>query len=79
MTVISAFWESCGPPEIVQPVIELAQASLADIRMCFLRPEMKFSGIGALIARIKTDAGLASKQLDATEFQNLKADPFLSC
>ncbi|KAL0021761.1 hypothetical protein WJX79_005557 [Trebouxia sp. C0005] len=41
-------------------------------------PEMKFDGIGALIARIKTDAGIASKQLDAPEFQDLKADAFWS-
>ncbi len=41
------------------------------------RPEMKFDGIGALIARIKTDAGIASKQLDAEQYQVLKADPFL--
>lgn len=39
---------------------------------------MKFSGIGALVARIKTDAGLATKQLDANEFRTLKTDPFLS-
>lgn len=44
----------------------------------YIRPEMKFSGIGALVARIKTDAGLASKQLDASEFQSVKTDPFLS-
>ncbi|KAL0039683.1 hypothetical protein WJX77_005068 [Trebouxia sp. C0004] len=44
----------------------------------FIRPEMKFVSIGALIARIKTDAGIASKQLDAPEFQSLKADAFLS-
>lgn len=44
----------------------------------FCRPETKFDGIGALIARIKTDAGIASKQLDAPEFQSLKADAFLS-
>ncbi|KAA6422080.1 MAG: riboflavin kinase [Trebouxia sp. A1-2] len=44
----------------------------------FIRPEMKFDGIGALIARIKTDAGIASKQLDAPEFQDLKADAFWS-
>lgn len=41
------------------------------------RPEMKFDGIGALIARIKTDAGIASKQLDTAENQALKAEPFL--
>ena len=38
---------------------------------------MKFDGIGALIARIKTDAGIASKQLDTAENQALKAEPFL--
>ena len=38
---------------------------------------MKFDGIGALIARIKTDAGIASKQLDAEQYQELKTDPFL--
>lgn len=41
------------------------------------RPEMKFDGIGALIARIKTDAGIASKQLDAQQYQSLKTDRFL--
>lgn len=39
---------------------------------------MKFAGIGALIARIKTDAGIASKQLDAPSYQRLKDDAFLS-
>ena len=39
---------------------------------------MKFDGIGALIARIKTDAGIASKQLDTDQYHSLKADPFLS-
>jgi len=54
--------------------------TFAAIQKCYLfcRPEMKFDGIGALIARIKTDAGIASKQLDAPEFQSLKADVFLS-
>lgn len=33
---------------------------------------MKFDGIGALIARIKTDAGIASKQLDIDQYQRLK-------
>jgi hypothetical protein len=54
--------------------------TFAAVQKCYLfcRPEMKFDGIGALIARIKTDAGIASKQLDAPEFQSLKADVFLS-
>ncbi|KAL3148747.1 hypothetical protein ABBQ38_014158 [Trebouxia sp. C0009 RCD-2024] len=43
----------------------------------FIRPEMKFDGIGGLIARIKTDAGIASKQLDAEQYQALKTDSSL--
>ena len=38
---------------------------------------MKFDGLGTLIARIKTDAGIAAKQLDLPEHQNLAQDPFL--
>lgn len=41
------------------------------------RPEMKFDSIGALVARIKTDAGIASNQLDAEQYQALKTDSFL--
>ena len=37
---------------------------------------MKFDGIRALIARIKTDAGIASKQLDADQYQRLKKQKF---
>lgn len=37
---------------------------------------MKFDGIGALIARIKTDAGIASKQLDTDRYQRLKREYF---
>ncbi|KAL3137429.1 hypothetical protein ABBQ32_006950 [Trebouxia sp. C0010 RCD-2024] len=43
----------------------------------FIRPEMKFDSIGALVARIKTDAGIASNQLDAEQYQALKTDSFL--
>lgn len=39
---------------------------------------MKFNGLSSLIARIKTDAGIASKQLDEPEHQRLASDPFLS-
>lgn len=42
------------------------------VHVLVFRPEMKFDGIGALIARIKTDAGIASKQLDTDQYQRLK-------
>lgn len=44
----------------------------------FIRPEMKFKGIASLIARIRTDAGIASKQLDTAECQQLMTSTFLS-
>lgn len=37
---------------------------------------MKFDGIGALMARIKTDAGIAAKQLDTDPYQRLKRQFF---
>lgn len=43
----------------------------------FCRPEMKFQGIGALIARIKTDAGIAAKQLDEPAHQQVMHDQSL--
>ena len=39
---------------------------------------MKFDGIASLIARIRTDAGIASKQLDTAEYQALMTSAFLS-
>ena len=49
-----------------------------DIVCAVHRPEMKFNGIGALVARIKTDAGIAAKQLDEAVHQQVMQDPFLS-
>ena len=46
--------------------------------VCLCRPEMKFEGIASLIARIRTDAGIASKQLDTAEYQQLMTSTFLS-
>ena len=51
--------------------------NIADIVCVVCRPEMKFNGIGALIARIKTDAGIAAKQLDETTHQQITQDSFL--
>lgn len=42
------------------------------------RPEMKFGGLPALIARIQTDIGLAKVQLDAEPLVSLANDPFLA-
>ena len=53
-------------------------APVSDIICVVCRPEMKFDGIGALIARIKTDAGIAAKQLEETTHQQVMQDPFLS-
>ncbi|GLC45961.1 hypothetical protein PLESTF_001111400 [Pleodorina starrii] len=35
----------------------------------FVRPEIRFSGVEALIARIRTDTAIARVQLDAPELQ----------
>lgn len=43
----------------------------------FVRPEMKFDGIGALIARIKRDVGIATSQLKG-EFESFAVDAFVN-
>lgn len=38
----------------------------------FIRPEIKFAGLPQLLARIKTDIGIAKSQLDEPEAAALK-------
>ena len=57
-----------GLPQLARDIIAIACSDF--------RPEMKFDGIGALIARIKTDAGIASKQLDTDQYERLKKEYF---
>lgn len=47
------------------------------VALGFLRPEMKFSGLPALLERIKTDIGIAKSQLDTLPWQPFKMDTFL--
>jgi hypothetical protein len=53
-----------------------ANQSARDVlRVC--RPEMKFSGLDELLARINTDIGIAKSQLDLPQWQAYKQDAFL--
>ncbi|GMH41837.1 hypothetical protein BSKO_09747 [Bryopsis sp. KO-2023] len=52
-----------------------------NLKLCalgFLRPEVKFPGLDALIARIKADIGMSKSQLQAEEMGAFKANPFFS-
>lgn len=40
----------------------------------YLRPEMKFDGLDALLNRIQTDIGMAKSQLDGDRWRNLSSD-----
>ena len=48
-----------------------------DLSYISCRPEMKFDGINALISRIRTDAGIARKQLDVPMHQAYAGDTWL--
>ncbi len=43
----------------------------------YLRPEVRFSGVDALVRRIRTDVGLASSQLADPELAEHSEDDFL--
>lgn len=45
----------------------------------FIRPEIKFIGLQQLLARIKTDIGLAKTQLDEPASAALKAHKIFRC
>ena len=47
---------------------------LAVLVVGFLRPEMKFDGLDALLNRIQTDIGMARSQLDGDRWKSLQAD-----
>lgn len=53
-------------------------AQLRVTALGFLRPEIKFSGIQALLERIRTDIGLASAQLDTPTWRPFTDDAFLN-
>ena len=44
----------------------------------FLRPEIQFSGLDALVQRIQIDIGTARKELDEGNLQRLQSDPFFT-
>ncbi len=48
------------------------------ILLGFIRPEMKFSGIGALVGRIRRDIGIAGKQLEDPEWKSAQVDAFVN-
>ncbi len=43
----------------------------------FMRPELKFAGIAALVARIRADVGAGAAMLDAEESVQAADDPWL--
>jgi len=44
----------------------------------YIRPEMRFSGLSALVARIKSDIGIARATLDLPELASLATDEYFS-
>jgi riboflavin kinase len=44
----------------------------------FLRPELRFGGLQQLVARIRTDVGIASALLDQPALAEQRADAFLA-
>ena len=44
----------------------------------FLRPEIQFAGLDALVQRIQIDIGTARKELDEGNLQRLQSDPFFT-
>jgi riboflavin kinase len=50
---------------------------LRAVALGFLRPEVKFSGLPALLDRIHADLGAARAQLDTERWAAFEADPFL--
>ena len=44
----------------------------------YIRPEVRFSGLGELVARIRTDVGLASAALEAPTHADLRRHEFLA-
>jgi riboflavin kinase len=50
---------------------------LRAVALGFLRPEVKFGGLPALLERIHADVGVARAQLDTGRWAGFAADPFL--
>jgi len=48
------------------------------ILLGFIRPEMKFAGIGDLVGRIRRDIGIAGKQLEDPEWKSAQVDAFVN-
>lgn len=44
----------------------------------YIRPEVRFSGLGELVARIRTDVALASAALDTPTHADLRRHKFLA-
>lgn len=44
----------------------------------YIRPEVRFGGLGELVARIRTDVGLASAALDTPMHADLRQHEFLA-
>lgn len=52
-------------------------STLRVVVLGFIRPEVKFSGVEELLARINTDIGIARSQLDSQQWLPYQQDPFL--
>lgn len=44
----------------------------------FIRPEMRFANIGALVDRIRADVGISRNMLDAPQMASAASDPYLA-
>jgi riboflavin kinase len=70
-----------GPTIEVHILHKYSQEEFYGAQLCvvvsgFIRPEIKFAGLPQLLARIKTDIGIAKAQLDEPEAAALRLSDY---